>query len=100
MPLEEWALIWKCAPLHDIGKVGIPDQILLKPGPLDADEFEIMKQHTTLGRDALRTAELGSMPTPLPAHRQRNRLFASRALERHRLSAGPPRRGDPASPHA
>lgn len=58
MPPEEWALIWKCAPLHDIGKVGIPDQILLKPGKLDASEFEIMKQHTTLGRDALRTAEL------------------------------------------
>ena len=55
---EEWALIWKCAPLHDIGKVGIPDQILLKPGPLDASEFAIMKQHTTLGRDALRAAEL------------------------------------------
>jgi response regulator RpfG family c-di-GMP phosphodiesterase len=32
MPLEEWGLLWKCAPLHDIGKVGIPDQILLKPG--------------------------------------------------------------------
>ncbi|KFB67342.1 HD domain-containing phosphohydrolase [Candidatus Accumulibacter vicinus] len=59
MPLEEWGLIWKCAPLHDIGKVGIPDQILLKEGPLDADEFEIMKRHTTLGRNALRAAELG-----------------------------------------
>ena len=58
MPPEEWALIAKCAPLHDIGKVGIPDQILLKQGPLDASEFAIMKQHTTLGRDALRAAEL------------------------------------------
>ncbi len=37
------------APLHDIGKVGIEDRILLKPGPLDAEEFEIMKTHTTLG---------------------------------------------------
>jgi two-component system chemotaxis response regulator CheB len=59
MPLEEWGLLWKCAPLHDIGKVGIPDQILLKPGPLDAEEFEIMKRHTTIGRDALHAAELG-----------------------------------------
>jgi putative two-component system response regulator len=58
MPAEEWALIWKCAPLHDIGKVGIPDYILLKPGKLDADEFAIMKQHPTLGRDALQVAEL------------------------------------------
>ena len=57
MPAAEWALIWKCAPLHDIGKVGIPDRILTKRGRLDADEFETMKQHTTLGRDALRAAE-------------------------------------------
>lgn len=39
------------APLHDIGKVGIPDRILLKPGKLDTDEWEIMKTHTTKGRE-------------------------------------------------
>ena len=50
-------LLFKSAPLHDIGKVGIPDRILLKPGKLDADEFEIMKTHTTLGRDAIVMAE-------------------------------------------
>ncbi|MGB4075069.1 response regulator [Pseudomonas sp.] len=49
--------LFKSAPLHDIGKVGIPDRILLKPGRLDADEFEIMKTHTTLGRDAIVQAE-------------------------------------------
>ena len=49
--------IFKSAPLHDIGKVGIPDRILLKPGPLDPEEFEIMKNHTVLGRDALEQAE-------------------------------------------
>ena len=49
--------LFKTAPLHDIGKVGIPDRILLKPGPLDADEMAIMKTHTTLGRDALLQAE-------------------------------------------
>ena len=50
-------LLFKSAPLHDIGKVGIPDSILLKPARLDADEFEIMKTHTTLGRDAIVHAE-------------------------------------------
>lgn len=46
--------LFKTAPLHDIGKVGIPDKILLKPGKLDAEEFEIMKKHTTYGVEALR----------------------------------------------
>jgi putative two-component system response regulator len=50
-------MIFKSAPLHDIGKVGIPDRILLKPGRLEPDEFEIMKSHTTLGRDAIEHAE-------------------------------------------
>ena len=50
-------MIYKSAPLHDIGKVGIPDHILLKPGRFDPDEFEIMKTHTTLGRDAIQAAE-------------------------------------------
>jgi putative two-component system response regulator len=55
--MKEWEMIWKFAPLHDIGKVGIPDSILLKPGPLTAEEFDVMKRHTVLGRDALRSAE-------------------------------------------
>jgi putative two-component system response regulator len=50
-------LLFKSAPLHDIGKVGIPDRILLKPGPLTPEEFELMKQHTTLGREAIISAE-------------------------------------------
>jgi putative two-component system response regulator len=50
-------MLFKSAPLHDIGKVGIPDRILLKPGKLTAEEFEIMKTHTTLGRDAIDHAE-------------------------------------------
>ncbi len=49
--------IFKTAPLHDIGKVGIPDSILLKPARLTPDEFEIMKTHTRLGRDSLAKAE-------------------------------------------
>jgi putative two-component system response regulator len=51
------ALLCKSAPLHDIGKVGIPDRILLKPGRLDPDEFEIMKTHTTIGQNAIEHAE-------------------------------------------
>lgn len=50
-------LLYKSAPLHDIGKVGIPDRILLKPGRFEPHEFEIMKTHTTLGRDAIVAAE-------------------------------------------
>lgn len=50
-------LMFKSAPLHDIGKVGIPDSILLKPGKLTPEEFEVMKTHTTLGRDAIRRAQ-------------------------------------------
>ncbi len=55
---DEWVhLVFKSAPLHDIGKVGIPDRILLKPDKLTAEEFEIMKTHTSLGRDAIEHAE-------------------------------------------
>ena len=50
-------LLYKSAPLHDIGKIGIPDSILLKPGKLTVEEFEIMKTHTTLGRNAIDKAE-------------------------------------------
>jgi putative two-component system response regulator len=49
--------LFKSAPLHDIGKVGIPDRILLKPGRFEPHEFELMKTHTTLGRDAIQRAE-------------------------------------------
>jgi cyclic di-GMP phosphodiesterase len=43
-----------CAPLHDIGKVGLPDHILLKPGKLEADERMMMQTHTTIGADTLK----------------------------------------------
>lgn len=49
-------MIVKAAPLHDLGKVGIPDAILLKPGRLIPEEFEIMKTHTTIGADAITKA--------------------------------------------
>ncbi|MCX7092542.1 MAG: two-component system response regulator [Methylobacter sp.] len=50
-------MLFKSAPLHDIGKIGIPDRILLKPGRFEPHEFEIMKTHTTLGHDAIVHAE-------------------------------------------
>lgn len=58
MAPHEWEMIWKSAPLHDIGKVGIPDHILMKPGKLTVEEFEVMKRHPVLGRDAIRSAEI------------------------------------------
>ena len=55
--------LYKLAPLHDIGKVGIPDAILLKRGKLTPEEFEIMKTHPLLGGNAIAMAESG-LPTP------------------------------------
>ncbi|MCF8168027.1 MAG: two-component system response regulator [Rhodoferax sp.] len=49
--------LFKCAPLHDIGKVGIPDRVLLKPGRFEPSEWEVMKQHPTLGHEALANAQ-------------------------------------------
>ena len=54
---EKIELIFKSAPLHDIGKVAIPDNILLKAGRLDAGEYEIMKTHADQGRRAIEAAE-------------------------------------------
>ena len=51
------SLLYKSAPLHDIGKVGVPDRILLKPGKLTEEEFIVMKRHTEYGRDAIIAAE-------------------------------------------
>jgi len=48
--------VYHAAPLHDIGKVAIPDEILLKPGKLTTEEFEIMKTHSTIGAETLEIA--------------------------------------------
>jgi putative two-component system response regulator len=58
-------LLYKSAPLHDIGKVGIPDEILKKPGPLTDAEFAVMRTHAALGHDAILEAEtlLGDVDT-------------------------------------
>jgi putative two-component system response regulator len=54
---EHIRLLYQAAPLHDIGKVSIPDAILLKPGRLTDDEFTIMKLHTLHGRDVIAGVE-------------------------------------------
>jgi putative two-component system response regulator len=53
----ECQLLRHAAPLHDVGKIGIPDQILLKPAKLDSEEFDIIKQHTLIGGKILADAE-------------------------------------------
>ncbi len=51
---EEWCeLLYNAAPMHDIGKIGIPDRILLKPGKLDGEEWEIMKRHSAYGSEII-----------------------------------------------
>jgi putative two-component system response regulator len=53
MPEDELALLGEAAPLHDVGKIGIPDSILLKPGRLTDEEFGEMRRHTTFGAEML-----------------------------------------------
>jgi putative two-component system response regulator len=56
-------IIEKAMALHDVGKIAIPDRILLKPGKLDADEYEIMKTHTTRGKEII--GELGDIKSSI-----------------------------------
>ena len=49
LAVGEQEILFRAAPMHDVGKIGVPDYILLKPGTLDEAEFEIMKQHTLIG---------------------------------------------------
>ncbi|NOU94660.1 response regulator [Paenibacillus sp. LMG 31456] len=53
LPEQEVELIRRAAPLHDLGKIGIPDEILLKPGRFTPEEFEYMKSHTSIGASIL-----------------------------------------------
>lgn len=53
LPLQEQEMLQEAAPMHDIGKVGIPDAILLKPGKLSHEEMAIMRQHPLFGHEIL-----------------------------------------------
>ena len=59
LPNKAVEAILYAAPMHDIGKIGIPDEILLKPGKLDAQEWEIMKMHTIIGANILDGSKIG-----------------------------------------
>ena len=83
--------IYVTSPLHDIGKVGIPDHILLKPGKLSKDEFEVMKQHAEMGRATLEDALQAYPSAGFLARCSRHRLDPPRTLERKRLSTRPGR---------
>ncbi len=58
---ERCEMMRECAPLHDVGKIGIPDTVLLKPGPLDPEEWEVMRRHCLYGCEIL--GPLGSSDT-------------------------------------
>ena len=87
------SVIHQTSPLHDIGKVGIPDSILLKPGSLNDDEWTIMKRHTEIGAETLDMALRRHPGAEILRIAQRHRLGAPRALGRQRLSAGLEGRG-------
>ena len=57
MSEEECDILFHATPMHDVGKIGIPDRVLLKPGKLDADEWKIMKQHTVIGAKLLANSQ-------------------------------------------
>ena len=84
-------LIRQAAPLHDLGKIAIPDSILLKPGRLEPEEYEVVKTHAVLGARVLADSRLGG------ARRGRgDRALAPRALGRRRVPGRPRGGGDPA----
>lgn len=64
LPLSAVEILGKAAPLHDIGKVGMPDHILLKPDRLSAEEFESMKRHTIYGAQVIETIKKKVGDTP------------------------------------
>lgn len=53
---EQIQMLYSASPMHDIGKIGIPDAILLKPGKLDSDEYDVMKTHARIGYDIMKNS--------------------------------------------
>ena len=88
---ERIELLASLAPLHDIGKVGVPDQILNKPAQLTPEELVEMRKHPGYGRDVIVHAEehAGVHDDVILRDGEGHRLHAPREVGRHRLSAGP-----------
>ena len=84
-------LVRQAAPLHDLGKIAVPDTVLLKPGSLTSEEFEVVKTHAVLGARVLAGSD-----SELLVDRRAGGALAPRALGRQRLPRRPGRRGDPA----
>lgn len=74
---HECEMIREASPMHDVGKVGIPDGILLKPGPVTAAEFSVIKQHVSLGQ-----LDPGALAAALAPPRGGRRRDPPRALGR------------------
>ncbi len=79
VPVHEAELLHQAAPMHDIGKIGIPDRILLKPGRLGPDEMAIMKTHTNIGAEIIgrHDSRLLSMPGKSPSRTMKNGMAAA-----------------------
>ena len=74
LPTAEQALILQASPMHDIGKLGVPDHILLKPGPLDAEELVVMRRHASIGYELMKDSDslvLQAAATIAIAHHER-----------------------------
>ena len=89
--------LYRASPLHDIGKVGISDAILLKPARLTPEEFETMKQHTTIGANILDHVALRRPGRQFSEHGRGGRQIPPRAVRRVRLSSRAVRHGDSAA---
>lgn len=72
---DELRLLGIAAAMHDIGKIGIPDDILLKPDSFNADEWELMKSHAVRGERIVRSIEIEGMDTVATAVRHHHEHF-------------------------
>ena len=85
---EECELIRMASPMHDIGKVGIADEILLKPGKLTLDEFEIMKTHSDLGYSMLNHSTRPILKAAAIIARQHHEKWNGKGYPRGKVGAG------------